>query len=378
MKPDEVVPQQMSMIREYYRTEMLQLYKLVHEHLLPEEFCLSPKTYRFTWLSAFVCPGILLLPEQTPIIIKEPIATKPTAKEQSEAKDKLLNLAYLKQTFVKTGNAVPPKGSKNKNNIGAFASLPHLNTACPLTSKYRLSLPLQQRWPDAIGIGFPKCGTSATSFIDCHPKFVYRDGEPYFWTDRTKMESGLSEYPLPEAAVDEILIEKTPDYSLGGAATLKYRAEQIQKHIPNVKLIVYLCDPAQRAFSHIKMQSRRTPDRFDKIWEHHDEMSAIRVLGEYLNQDESINTKPKKLPAMDVIITYGEYYEQLKPYMETFNISNFHFVDGGGIVENPAREFMEFEDFFGVEHELEFKFNSTKGYPCLTRPVPMCLGKDKG
>ena len=294
-----------------------------------------------------------------------------------EKEKELIYSKYLKRNFVETQWAYPPKGSEIENNIGAFASLPHLNTACPLTSKYRLSQPLQQRWPDAIGIGFPKCSTSATSFIDCHSKFVYRNGEPYFWTDPNKMKSGLTEYPLPEAAFNEILIEKTPDYTLGEATTLKYRAEKIKKHIPNVKLIVFLCDPAQRAFSHIKMQSRR-PAIFQENWENHDALSAIRVLGEYLNPNQPITTRPKKLPGMDVIITFGEYFEQLKPYMETFNMSNFHFVDGDGIVDDPAKEFMEFEDFFGVEHELEFKFNSAKGYPCLTRPVPMCLGKDKG
>jgi len=84
---------------------------------------------------------------------------------------------YLNENYVKTGPALPPRGSTDPNNIGAFASYPHLNTACPMTSKSRISKKLEQRWPDAIGIGFPKCGTSATSFIDCHSKFVYRDGE---------------------------------------------------------------------------------------------------------------------------------------------------------------------------------------------------------
>lgn len=91
---------------------------------------------------------------------------------------------YITDNYVATEHALAPKGSHNSNNIGAFAGLPHLDTACPLTSKTRLSSNRIQRWPDAISIGFPKCGTSALSFLDCHSKFVIRDSEPYFWNNR--------------------------------------------------------------------------------------------------------------------------------------------------------------------------------------------------
>ena len=64
---------------------------------------------------------------------------------------------------------------------------------------------------------------------------------------------------------------------------------------------------------------------------------------------------------MDVIIEYGEFFKQLAPYLEVFLIENFVFFDGGGIIENPEREFEFIESFFGVRHELKFKFNNTKG-----------------
>merc|ERR1712048_91577 len=69
---------------------------------------------------------------------------------------------------------------------------------------------------------------------------------------------------------------------------------------------------------------------------------------------------------------------QLRPYLDTFDLEKFHFVDGGNIVRDPDTEFFELERFFGVEHNLKFSFNKEKGYPCLSRPVPMCLGADKG
>ena len=377
---DRAIPTEMKMVRHYYSHDMTLLYDAINPNLSKSLFCNSPNSYSFPWLANFVCPDLFQQPPKiptmssrlstTPVLQTNPLSVIPTDPIEYEK--------WVAENFVKTGKAQAPRGSTNPNNIGAFASYPHLNTACPMTPKSRLVKNLRQRWPDAIGIGFPKCGTSATSFIDCHSKFVYRDGEGYFWTNPKKVEQGLVEYPIPEAADDEILIEKTPDYSLGGYQTLRHRAELIKKNVPKAKLIVYLCDPALRAFSHIKMQSRRDPKRFDKIWVHNDELSSIKLLGEFLNPDKPIGSHPVKTPAMDTIIAYGEFFKQLKPYMEGFNLTDMAFVDGGGIVENPGKEFENLESFFGVENELKFEFNEEKGYPCLKRPIEMCLGADKG
>lgn len=81
---------------------------------------------------------------------------------------------------------------------------------------------------------------------------------------------------------------------------------------------------------------------------------------------------------MTDIITYGKYYTQLKPFIEVFGLSKMHFIDGGGLVTSPTREFQSIESFLGLRDELEFKFNEEKGFPCLHRPVPMCLSKAKG
>ena len=67
-----------------------------------------------------------------------------------------------------------------------------------------------------------------------------------------KVEEGLTEYPIPRAAEDEILIEKTPSYSLGSGERLLKEAKAMKSKMPDVKLLVNICDPAKRAFSHIK------------------------------------------------------------------------------------------------------------------------------
>ena len=52
-----------------------------------------------------------------------------------------------------------------------------------------------------------------------------RDSEPYYWIPANNLaDPQVVNYALPMAAADEILIEKTPDYSQGGYQTLIKRA----------------------------------------------------------------------------------------------------------------------------------------------------------
>ena len=59
------------------------------------------------------------------------------------------------------------------------------------------------------------------------------------------------------------MIEKTPDYVFGDQTVLKTRAQKMKEKMPNLKLIVLLCDPAKRSFSQIKHQAK-FPVSFDR------------------------------------------------------------------------------------------------------------------
>ena len=67
----------------------------------------------------------------------------------------------------------------------------HRDTSCPVTPIGRYEKPRRHRWPDAIGIGFPKCGTGAMGFIDCHSKIVFREAEPYFWNSWIRVSNTI-------------------------------------------------------------------------------------------------------------------------------------------------------------------------------------------
>ena len=361
---------------------MSKMFHIVHPSVTQNAFCSNSEQYRFSWLARFIC-------EQSDLILPSKINTNDATEdndpsEENDQSKKNIDMSdaeytlHLANNYVKTEKAHGYPEARNPNNIGAYADWVHLDTSCPLTIKSRLNKTLVHRWPDAIGIGFPKCGTSVMDFIDCHPKLVFRSSEPYYWASTKAIEGGLVEYAIPKASTDEILIEKTPDYSLGGYQVLSNRATAIKKSIPNVKLLVFICDPALRAYSHIKMQSRKTPDRFNNIWGGNDEITSLKLLGEFLDVAKPAEQRSPRLPGMQTIIEYGQYATHLKPYLEQFNISNIHFVDGGNVIKNPNTEFSMLETFFKVENVMNFTMNEEKGYPCLHRPVPMCLNADKG
>ena len=93
-------------------------------------------------------------------------------------------------TFVR-----PPKACPKPQAVpGDFTGLwgPHeviplsyrRDTACVKTPYSRFYKKLTEKWPDAVGIGFPKCGTSTLSFLDCHSRsprdnFIFNNNITY-------------------------------------------------------------------------------------------------------------------------------------------------------------------------------------------------------
>ena len=59
----------------------------------------------------------------------------------------------------------------------------------------------------------------------------------------------MASYAVPEADINEILIEKTPEIINGGYEVLKDRAHTMKETMKGVKLLVMLCDPVKRFIS---------------------------------------------------------------------------------------------------------------------------------
>ena len=75
----------------------------------------------------------------------------------------------------------------------------------------------------------------------------------------------LRTYNIPRATLEEVLIEKSPPYAQGDTRSLLEKAHLMQKKIPNVKIIAFVCDPIKRLYSHIKMHYENEHKRH-KFW----------------------------------------------------------------------------------------------------------------
>ena len=97
------------------------------------------------------------------------------------------------------------------------------------------------------------------AFFDCHRRIVFREAEGNYWSHFEGLNDPkptLSEYAVPMASSDEVLIEKTPHIINRGYKKLKYRAQMINKTIKGVKVLVMLCDPVKRFIS---LEKHHTP-----------------------------------------------------------------------------------------------------------------------
>jgi len=76
-----------------------------------------------------------------------------------------------------------------------------------------------------------------------------------------KAASAIYRNLIPQATEDEFLIEKTPTYSqqfaagrdgFKGRERTKHIAKEMHNLMPNVKLFMFVTDPVDRIYSHIK------------------------------------------------------------------------------------------------------------------------------
>lgn len=168
--------------------------------------------------------------------------------------------------------------------------------------------------PNFLIIGAPKAGTTALyQYLDEHPEvFMSRQKGPRLFTylglaaedidprDKHKFQKSvksLEEYAALFAVVsgETAVGEASPNYLASARA-----ARNIHAHLPGVKLIAILRDPAARLFSAYWMSSRKGREKWDLA-------EMISAAGKGANASDEI-------PA----IAEGFYFRQLSRYYELF------------------------------------------------------------
>ena len=174
--------------------------------------------------------------------------------------------------------------------------------------------------PNFLIIGAQKAGTSSLrKFMERNPNYFYTPRrELHFWNrDREYRDGqGVAEYfkNFEEAAPNQIVGEKSPSYLPSQSA-----AERIAFHLPQVKIVAILRDPADRAYS-AYLHGRR-------IGAIPQDRTFSRAI-----QDYQIN---QGVPYGDVV-SQGFYFESLERYFKNFDAEQIHVMSFSKLTESPV------------------------------------------
>lgn len=174
---------------------------------------------------------------------------------------------------------------------------------------------------DFIGIGGQRCGSTWISWcLRDHPDICFaKDKEAYFFGKEYNYSRGIDVYKeqFTYCRGEKIKGEFTTDYYLDSDI-----AAQIKALFPDVKILVSLRNPADRAFSHYLYRKRKS--------------GSPRSFREVLEEDRK------------GIIENGYYYKYLKPFLDQFQKERILIVIHDEHEKDPQAFISQFYRFLGV------------------------------
>jgi len=168
------------------------------------------------------------------------------------------------------------------------------------------SCPIFCELPDFIIIGAQKGGTTSLfSYIAEHPNVATKVKEMHFFDVHYKKGIEWYKTRFPSKTNKKFLVgEATPSYLFHTDVPRK-----VARHCPNVKLIILLRNPIERAFSAYKMHVRANREKrsLEKVIQ--DELLFLK------SGDPSIK---KEALESDYILSRGVYLPQIQRWMRFF------------------------------------------------------------
>lgn len=183
------------------------------------------------------------------------------------------------------------------------------------------------RLPSYIVAGAMRCGTTALhSYLREHPDVAVASSKEVHFFDQ-KYERGLEWYrdQFPDSAGASAVGEATPNYMFSTVAL-----DRIASVLPDVKLVVVLRNPIDRAYSHYWHDRARS-----KI----DEEFSVVVGRELAGEDIG--------PA--AYVARGRYAEQISRILDRFDRGAVHVATFDDLVATPAEVYAHTCRFIGVD-----------------------------
>jgi len=197
--------------------------------------------------------------------------------------------------------------------------------------------------PDFLIIGAQKAGT--TSLYNClkqHPAVLparkkeihyfsqfYRKGLPWY----------LEHFPQRE------------DHQLSGEASPFYlfhpqSARRIAETYPDIKIVIILRDPVERAISHYDQQHRRGHEKLPMLQAFLEEPHRIAKVWEKVLRDEQ--TSVSKLQQCSYL-KRGEYLAQLQCYETYFPAKQIHLMESREFFDHPLPSLSKLYTFLQID-----------------------------
>ncbi|RUS82361.1 hypothetical protein EGW08_009876 [Elysia chlorotica] len=212
-----------------------------------------------------------------------------------------------------------------------------------------------RRLPKVLIIGVKKAGTRALlEFLRAHPSIESPGPEPHFF-DRN-YHRGLHWYRelMPRSQADQLTVEKTPAYFVSPEVP-----QRVHDLDPGMKLLLVVRDPVTRAISdYCQAASKRRIQPFEQ-------MAVAADDSPFTPSDTG------QVRANWSAIRIGLYAQHLARWLRVFPLGQIHVVDGQSLIDNPASELAQVEQFLGIPaftKDSHFRLRTFKGkFPCLVR-----------
>jgi len=188
---------------------------------------------------------------------------------------------------------------------------------------------MMNRFPDFIIVGAGKCGTTSLhNYLAQHPQiYMCQKKETFFFINEKTREKHK-----PWGAVTTVedycsLFQDAPKGSVTGEISTNYyaypeSAQLIYQHIPTVKIIAILRDPAERAFSSYQMHIRQGIEK--------------RSFEQVISEDNKY-------------VKRGFYFSEIIPYFKIFNRQSIKILLYDDLCQNPIAFMQDLFKFIEVD-----------------------------
>lgn len=197
--------------------------------------------------------------------------------------------------------------------------------------------------PDFIIIGAQKGGTTSLfHYLNQHPQLnLPSKKEIHFFTKN--YHRGLKFYKtyFPYKRNGKLSGEATPYYLFHPKVP-----NRLYKYFPNIKLIIMLRNPVDRAFSHYNMEKKLSNEK----------RTFEVAIQDELNQLENINKKILSSNhytaehAHHSYLSRGLYQEQIERWLTYFDKNQMLFIKSEDFFEDPQKELKKVFNFLEIDN----------------------------